>query len=83
MFYALAEDDHHKQPSLFKVVTLKQDNGQEKVIGVTGMGKGIDEMMQAISVAVNMGATKEDFDRTVAIHPTASEEFVLMEPRII
>jgi glutathione reductase (NADPH) len=39
-------------------------------------------MIQLVSVAFNMGATKKDFDRTVAIHPTASEEFVLMDPKL-
>jgi len=36
-------------------------------------------MMQGISIAVNMGASKEDFDNSVAIHPTASEEWVTMD----
>lgn len=36
-------------------------------------------MMQGIAVAIQMGATKQDFDNTVAIHPTASDEFVLIE----
>ena len=35
-------------------------------------------MIQGFSVAIEMGATKEDFDNTVAIHPTGSEEFVTM-----
>lgn len=39
-------------------------------------------MLQIVSVALNMGATKKDFDMSVAIHPTASEEFVLMEPKL-
>ena len=39
-------------------------------------------MIQLISIALNMGATKKDFDMTVAVHPTASEEFVLMEPKL-
>ncbi|KAF0660723.1 hypothetical protein L245_33960 [Salmonella enterica subsp. enterica serovar Worthington str. BCH-4719] len=37
-----------------------------------------DEMLQGFAVALKMGATKKDFDNTVAIHPTASEEFVTM-----
>ena len=40
-------------------------------------------MMQGISIAVTMGATKQDFDNSVAIHPTASEEFVLMDAKFI
>ena len=42
------------------------------------MGLGVDEMMQGFGVAVKMGATKADFDNTVAIHPTSSEELVTM-----
>lgn len=42
------------------------------------MGIGADEMTQGFAVAVKMGATKADFDDTVAIHPTAAEEFVTM-----
>jgi len=38
-------------------------------------------MMQGIGIAIKMGATKKDFDRCVAIHPTASEEFSLMDPK--
>ena len=38
-------------------------------------------MMQGLSIAMNMGATKQDFDNSVAIHPTASEEWVLMETK--
>ena len=50
----------------------------EKVVGVHVIGMGADEMMQGFAVAVRMGATKADFDRTVAIHPTAAEELVTM-----
>jgi pyruvate/2-oxoglutarate dehydrogenase complex dihydrolipoamide dehydrogenase (E3) component len=42
------------------------------------MGKGIDEMMQTISVIMKMNGTKADFDAVIAIHPTASEELVLL-----
>jgi glutathione reductase (NADPH) len=38
----------------------------------------MDEILQGFAVAVKMGATKQDFDNTVAIHPTAAEEFVTM-----
>jgi glutathione reductase (NADPH) len=39
-------------------------------------------MMQSVAVAIKAGATKRDFDDTVAIHPTASEEMVLMDPKL-
>lgn len=82
MFYSLAKDDSKKLGTLFKLVCHIQENGDEKIIGCHCIGKGVDEMIQLVSVAYNMGATKKDFDRTVAIHPTASEEFVLMEPKL-
>ena len=49
-----------------------------RVVGVHVVGPGADEMIQGFAVAVRMGATKEDFDDTVAIHPTSSEELVTM-----
>ena len=49
-----------------------------RIVGVHVVGPGADEMMQGFAVAVRMGATKEDFDDTVAIHPTSSEELVTM-----
>ena len=51
---------------------------EEKVMGLHGVGFGVDEMIQGFAVAIKMGATKRDFDNTVAIHPTGSEEFVIM-----
>ena len=72
-----------KQASLFKIITRKDEKDREIVIGVHGTGRGIDEMMQAITICIIMGATKEDFDRAVAIHPTASEELVLMDQKIL
>ena len=45
---------------------------------MNGIGFGVDEMIQGFAVAIKMGATKKDFDDTVAIHPTGSEEFVTM-----
>lgn len=79
MFYSSSFEPEKRQDSLFKLICHKQENGSEKVVGVYGCGKGIDEMMQGVSVAMNMGATKQDFDNSVAIHPTASEELVLMD----
>jgi glutathione reductase (NADPH) len=50
----------------------------EKVVGCHVIGPGADEMTQGFAVAVKMGATKRDFDDTVAIHPTVAEELVTM-----
>jgi glutathione reductase (NADPH) len=51
---------------------------EQRVVGVHVIGEGADEMLQGFAVAVRMGATKRDFDDTVAIHPTAAEELVTM-----
>ncbi len=50
----------------------------QRVIGCHIIGSGADEMLQGFAVAMRMGATKRDFDDTVAIHPTSAEELVTM-----
>jgi glutathione reductase (NADPH) len=50
----------------------------ERVVGVHIVGRSADEMLQGFAVAMKAGATKRDFDETVAIHPTSAEELVLM-----
>lgn len=65
----------HRQPCRMKLVCVGKD---EKIVGLHGIGFGVDEMIQGFAVAIKMGATKADFDNTVAIHPTGSEEFVTM-----
>ena len=83
MFYSLCGEDNQKLGSLFKVICLKQQEGREVVVGAHGIGKAMDEIIQSIAVAIRMGCTKQDFDNTIAIHPTASEEWVLMDPKFI
>jgi len=51
---------------------------EQRIVGLHVVGAGADEMLQGFAVAVRMGATKKDFDDTVAIHPTSAEEFVTM-----
>lgn len=65
----------HRQPCRMKLVCVGAD---EKIVGIHGIGFGMDEILQGFAVALKMGATKQDFDNTVAIHPTAAEEFVTM-----
>ncbi len=65
----------HATPTAMKLVCLGEE---EKIIGLHIIGPGADEMLQGFAVAVRMGATKRDFDDTVAIHPTSSEELVTM-----
>ena len=57
---------------------LVVDDGSGRVLGVHVVGPGAGELIQAVGIAVKMGATKADFDRTVAVHPTAAEELVTM-----
>jgi glutathione reductase (NADPH) len=72
MFHAVTE----KKPlTRMKLVTV---GAEERVVGVHVIGRGADEMIQGFAVAVKVGATKADFDRTVAVHPTAAEELVTM-----
>ncbi|TCD46758.1 glutathione-disulfide reductase [Streptococcus sp. X16XC17] len=72
MYTAMAD---HRQLTRFKLVIA---GPEEKVVGLHGIGYGVDETVQGFAIAIKMGATKADFDSTVAIHPTGSEEFVLM-----
>jgi glutathione reductase (NADPH) len=64
-----------EERTLMKLV-VAQDS--RRVLGVHLVGPASAEMIQLAGVAVKMGATKEDFDRTIAVHPTAAEELVLM-----
>jgi len=54
------------------------DQASQRVVGVHMLGDDVPEMMQGIGVALVAGATKQDFDRTIGIHPTSAEEFVTM-----
>ncbi|MFC0283125.1 glutathione-disulfide reductase [Camelimonas abortus] len=54
------------------------DRATDRVLGVHILGEGAGEMIQTVGIAVTMGATKADFDRTIAVHPTAAEELVTM-----
>jgi len=72
MYHALTE---HKRRAEMKLVTI---GPEERIVGLHVIGEGADEMLQGFAVAVKMGATKRDFDDTVAIHPTSAEELVTM-----
>ena len=54
------------------------ERATDKVRGVHIVGHDAGEMIQTAGIAVTMGATKADFDRTIAVHPTAAEELVTM-----
>ena len=72
MQWALA--GRHEQ-SVMKLVCVGAD---ERVVGIHALGPGVDEMLQGFAVALKLGLHKRDLDATVAIHPTAAEELVLM-----
>lgn len=72
LYYGVLDN---KQISCFKLVCVGDD---ERVVGCHLFGGGADEMLQGFAVAMKMGATKRDFDETVAIHPTSAEELVTM-----
>lgn len=72
MYFAL--NDYRQKCEMMLVCAGKE----EKIVGLHAIGVGVDEMLQGFAVAIKMGATKKDFDETVAIHPTGSEEFVTM-----
>ena len=65
----------HQPKTAMKLVVIGKE---EKIVGCHVMGDGADEMLQGFAVAIKMGATKKDFDDTVAIHPTSAEEMVTM-----
>ena len=60
---------------------LVVDKATQKVVGVHMLGEDAPEIVQGMAIAVVMGATKADFDRTIGIHPTAAEEFVTLRTR--
>jgi glutathione reductase (NADPH) len=74
LYQAITED--HRDPTRMKLVCVGKE---EKIVGIHSIGFGSDELLQGFAVAMKMGATKADFDNTVAIHPTSAEEFVTLD----
>ena len=64
-----------------EVILFVVDGETDKVLGVHILGHDAGEMAQILGIAVKMGATKADFDATVALHPTSAEELVTMRTR--
>jgi len=73
LYQAITEE--YRDPTRMKLVCVGKE---EKIIGIHSIGFSSDELLQGFSVAMKMGATKADFDNTIAIHPTSAEEFVTM-----
>jgi glutathione reductase (NADPH) len=76
MKHTLSGRDEH---GLMKLVV---DRASQKVVGLHMVGPDAGEIVQGFAVAIQMGATKADFDATIGIHPTAAEEFVTMREPI-
>jgi len=57
---------------------LVVDAESKKVLGAHMVGPDAGEIVQGIAIALKAGATKDDFDSTIGVHPTAAEEFVTM-----
>jgi glutathione reductase (NADPH) len=72
MYHALTTRKTHTDMKLVCV------GPEQRIVGCHIIGTGADEMLQGFAVAIRMGATKRDFDDTVAIHPTSAEELVTM-----
>jgi len=72
MYHALTTRKTHTDMKLVCV------GPEQRIVGCHVIGTGADEMMQGFAVAIRMGATKRDFDDTVAVHPTSAEELVTM-----
>jgi len=64
------------------LMKLVVDRKTDRVLGVHVVGEGAAEMIQMAAIAVKMGAKKSDFDATVALHPTASEELVTLHNKV-
>ncbi|KAJ6095223.1 hypothetical protein N7486_005969 [Penicillium sp. IBT 16267x] len=76
MFYDVVPvEEKAKNPTEMKLICLQPE---EKIVGMHILGLGVAEMLQGFGVALKMGATKEDFDNCVAIHPTSAEGLVTM-----
>ena len=60
------------------MMKLVVDRASQRVLGAHMVGLDAPEIIQTLAIAVKMGATKQQFDQTVAIHPTAAEEFVTL-----
>jgi glutathione reductase (NADPH) len=60
------------------VIKVVVDRATDRVLGVHMVGVDAPEIIQTIAIAVTMGATKADLDRTFALHPTTAEELVLL-----
>ncbi len=64
------------------LVKLIVDSASQRVLGAHMVGTDAPEIIQGLAIAIRMGATKADFDATVALHPSAAEEFVTLRDKV-
>jgi glutathione reductase (NADPH) len=69
---------HNTERGFMKLIV---ERSSQRVVGAHMLGVDAPEIIQGVAIAVRMGATKRDFDRTIGIHPTAAEEFVTMREK--
>eukprot|EP00550_Attheya_septentrionalis_P002293 CAMPEP_0198300622 /NCGR_PEP_ID=MMETSP1449-20131203/48895_1 /TAXON_ID=420275 /ORGANISM="Attheya septentrionalis, Strain CCMP2084" /LENGTH=67 /DNA_ID=CAMNT_0044002501 /DNA_START=57 /DNA_END=257 /DNA_ORIENTATION=+ len=58
---------------MYTLMKIIVDSNTDKVVGCHIATDGAGEMIQGVAIAVKMGATKADFDRTIGVHPTSAE----------
>merc|ERR1712227_1070988 len=61
---------------MYTMMKVIVDTATDKVVGCHIATDGAGEMVQGVAIAIKMGATKSDFDKTIGIHPTTAEELV-------
>jgi glutathione reductase (NADPH) len=67
-----------KERTFMKLVV---DQASQRVVGAHMIGPDAGEIIQGVAIAVKLGATKQQFDATIGIHPTAAEEFVTLREK--
>ena len=73
-YWAMMDEKDHK-PTVYKIICAGKE---QKVVGLHIIGRRADELLQGFAVAMRSGATLRDFDDTLAVHPTASEELITL-----
>ena len=64
------------------IMKLVVDRKSDRVMGAHMLGPDAPEIVQGLAIAMNCGATKRQFDRTIGLHPSAAEEFVTMRDKV-
>lgn len=70
-------DKEAREPDCYSKLVVRRSDG--RVLGLHYLGPNAGEVTQGYAVAIKMGVTKRQFDETVGIHPTVSEEFTILD----